>query len=61
MIIINATIPKSTRPKANYYCKILFENKQDFIAGVAPRNWSKEAKKLFHDRQVNKVDLRDFF
>jgi len=39
---------------------MLSENKQDFIDGVAPRNWSKEAKNLFNERQVNKVDLRDF-
>ena len=53
-------IPKSTNPKWNRYFKILSENKKDFINGVAPRNWSKEAKNLFNKRQVDKVDLRDF-
>jgi len=56
----HAMIPKFKNSKWKYYFQMLSENKQDFIDGVAPRNWSKEAKNLFNERQVNKVDLRDF-
>jgi len=54
-------VPKSNNLKWNRYFKILTENKQDFINGVAPRNWSKEARNLFNETQLNKIDLRDFF
>jgi hypothetical protein len=54
-------VPKSNNLKWNRYFKILSENKQDLINGVAPRNWSKEARNLFNERQLNKIDLRDFF
>ena len=57
----HAMIPKVDSPKAKHFFHILPENKQDFINGIAPRNWSKEYKNLFNERQVSKIDLRDFF